>query len=139
MNAGSLPFLSGQGDSSRVLALEGANRGRCLGQHLFAEATIVLPVGGTSFHGCDMRKTLVILDDGDSTCSGQVIGLLTAVTVLVGNAVDAGASAVPIQLEDYGSVVIEVPYNGSGVDVVYHQQYLFLGCFEDYKLSHAFI
>jgi DNA mismatch repair protein PMS2 len=55
-------------------------------------------------------------------CSGQVIvDLPTAVKELVENAVDAGASAVSIRLEDYGSTVIEVTDNGSGVDVENYQ------------------
>lgn len=48
--------------------------------------------------------------------SGQVIvDLQTAVKELVDNAIDAGASIVDVRLRDYGSSLIEVSDNGTGV------------------------
>lgn len=49
-------------------------------------------------------------------CSGQVIfDLATAVKELVENSIDAGASSIDIRLKEYGSELIEVSDNGSGV------------------------
>ena len=49
-------------------------------------------------------------------CSGQVIfDLATAVKELVENGIDAGASSIDIRLKEYGSELIEVSDNGSGV------------------------
>ncbi|KAL6758920.1 histidine kinase-like ATPase [Haematococcus lacustris] len=49
-------------------------------------------------------------------CSGQVVlDLATAVKELVENAIDAGATIVEVRLKEYGSQLIEVSDNGSGV------------------------
>lgn len=49
-------------------------------------------------------------------CSGQVVlTLATAVKELVENSIDAGATKVEIKLKEYGSEIIEVNDNGSGV------------------------
>lgn len=50
-------------------------------------------------------------------CSGQIVfSLAIAVKELVENAVDAGATSVEIRLKEYGSDLIEVVDNGSGVE-----------------------
>ncbi|DBA95699.1 hypothetical protein WJX82_003265 [Trebouxia sp. C0006] len=50
-------------------------------------------------------------------CSGQVIlDLATAVKEIVENALDAGASTVEVRLKEYGSELIEIADNGSGVE-----------------------
>uniref|UniRef100_A0A8D9B258 Mismatch repair endonuclease PMS2 n=1 Tax=Cacopsylla melanoneura TaxID=428564 RepID=A0A8D9B258_9HEMI len=49
-------------------------------------------------------------------CSGQVVlNLATAVKELVENSLDAGATSVEVKLKDYGSELVEVTDNGSGV------------------------
>ncbi|XP_033631128.1 mismatch repair endonuclease PMS2-like [Asterias rubens] len=50
-------------------------------------------------------------------CSGQVVlNLATAIKELVENSLDAGATNIDIRLKDYGSEVLEVIDNGSGVE-----------------------
>ncbi|XP_052266480.1 mismatch repair endonuclease PMS2-like [Dreissena polymorpha] len=50
-------------------------------------------------------------------CSGQVVlTLATAVKELLENSIDAGATIVDIKLKDYGSELVEVTDNGSGVE-----------------------
>ncbi|XP_038064303.1 mismatch repair endonuclease PMS2-like isoform X2 [Patiria miniata] len=50
-------------------------------------------------------------------CSGQVVlNLATAVKELVENALDAGATNIDIRLKEYGSEILEVTDNGSGVE-----------------------
>ena len=49
-------------------------------------------------------------------CSGQVVlSLATAVKELVENSLDAGASVVEVRLQEFGSALVEVIDNGSGV------------------------
>jgi DNA mismatch repair protein PMS2 len=52
------------------------------------------------------------LGDGDWQV---VLDLATAVKELVENSLDAGATNVEIRLKEYGSALIEVADNGSGV------------------------
>ena len=50
-------------------------------------------------------------------CSGQVVlDLATAVKELVENSLDAGATNIEIRLKEYGSELIEVADNGTGVE-----------------------
>ncbi|KAL3876687.1 hypothetical protein ACJMK2_034491 [Sinanodonta woodiana] len=50
-------------------------------------------------------------------CSGQVVlALATAVKELVENSIDAGATNIDVKLKEYGSEMIEVSDNGSGVE-----------------------
>ncbi|XP_075224160.1 mismatch repair endonuclease PMS2 [Lycorma delicatula] len=49
-------------------------------------------------------------------CSGQVVlNLAIAVKELVENSLDSGATAIDVRLKDYGSELVEVSDNGSGV------------------------
>lgn len=49
-------------------------------------------------------------------CSGQVVlSLAIAMKELVENAIDAGARIIDIHLKEYGSELLEVSDNGSGV------------------------
>ncbi|CAH1793681.1 unnamed protein product [Owenia fusiformis] len=50
-------------------------------------------------------------------CSGQVVlNLATAVKELVENSLDAGANSIEVRLKEYGSAMVEVVDNGSGVE-----------------------
>ncbi|CAG2060330.1 unnamed protein product, partial [Timema podura] len=50
-------------------------------------------------------------------CSGQVVlNLATAVKELVENSLDAGATSIDVRLKEFGSELIEVTDNGSGVE-----------------------
>ncbi|XP_021926704.1 mismatch repair endonuclease PMS2 isoform X2 [Zootermopsis nevadensis] len=50
-------------------------------------------------------------------CSGQVVlNLATAVKELVENSLDAGATVIEVRLKDYGSELVEVIDNGTGVE-----------------------
>ncbi|XP_069701490.1 mismatch repair endonuclease PMS2 isoform X2 [Periplaneta americana] len=56
-------------------------------------------------------------NDVHQICSGQVVlNLATAVKELVENSLDAGATVIEIRLKEYGSELVEVIDNGSGVD-----------------------
>lgn len=49
-------------------------------------------------------------------CSGQVVlSLAIAVKELIENSLDAGANKIEVRLKEYGSELIEVSDNGSGV------------------------
>nr|XP_018910860.1 PREDICTED: mismatch repair endonuclease PMS2 isoform X1 [Bemisia tabaci] len=65
-----------------------------------------------------MSKTIKAIDREavHRICSGQVVlNLATAVKELVENSLDAGATTVEVRLREYGSDLIEVSDNGSGV------------------------
>ncbi|CAL8122911.1 unnamed protein product [Orchesella dallaii] len=76
----------------------------------------------TSFgEGVDNLRSNVIrpIDRGvvHQICSGQVIVTLsTAVKELVENSIDAGATAIDIRLVEYGSKLIEISDNASGIE-----------------------
>ncbi|KAK3092069.1 hypothetical protein FSP39_024887 [Pinctada imbricata] len=66
-----------------------------------------------------VAKSIKAIDRGSvhRICSGQVVlTLATAVKELVENSVDAGATIIEVRLKEYGSELIEVSDNGSGVE-----------------------
>ncbi|XP_021348194.1 mismatch repair endonuclease PMS2-like isoform X3 [Mizuhopecten yessoensis] len=66
-----------------------------------------------------LAGTIKAIDKGSvhRICSGQVVlTLATAVKELIENSIDAGATTVEVKLRDYGSQLVEVVDNGSGVE-----------------------
>lgn len=60
-------------------------------------------------------------------CAQVVLDLATAVKELVENSLDAGATNIEIRLKEYGSALIEVADNGSGVSPDNYQVGTYLG------------